>query len=186
MVKKLLLGGLLGGLTLFIWLGLSWAALGLHAAGFKELPGLREQAAALSGAEHGVYYSGMPEPGDTAPQVAMMVLLPDGYTMAMPVIMLRGLLLSILAALGVTFIVLASHQPAFRSRVVLCTCIGAVVALAGPLMTGNFFFFTFEFLLPEVIDQLVGWTLAGLVIAWATKPLAPRAVAHVEGSNGGA
>ena len=98
-----------------------------------------------------------------------MVWLPRGYP-SMGGVMFKGLLLSLLPALLVTFIVLGARQPSYKSRVLIASCIGAVVALAGPMTMGNFFFFSAEWVIPDVLDQLIGWTLAGLVIAAFTKP----------------
>ena len=78
--------------------------------------------------------------------------------------------LRILAALLVTLLILATRQTSYKARVGLCACVGGAIALAGPVMFGNFFFFPAVFVLAEVVDQLVGWTLAGLVIAWAAAP----------------
>ena len=169
MLKKLLLGGLLGGLVLFMYLGLSWAVLPFHMNALHELPAAAAMGGGLAGLDHRVYYSGMPEEGATDPAVPLMVFAPDGYE-PQPVVMGRGLVLTLLATFLVTFIVMASRQTLYSSRVVLCTIVGAVVALAGPMTFGNFFYFPFEFVWPEIVDQLLGWTLAGLVIAWAARP----------------
>jgi hypothetical protein len=151
MVSKLALGGVLGGIVMFMWLGLSWAVMPFHRAALKELP---KSSAMVSfgtvGMTHGIYYSGEPHKGSTAAEIPLMVYLPGGYP-PMQIVMIKGLLLSIFA---------------------LCLCTGAVVALAGPMTFGNFFFFPLQWVLPDVLDQLIGWTLAGLVIAAFTKPAA--------------
>jgi hypothetical protein len=185
MVKSLLLGGLLGGLVLFAWLALSWAVLPFHRNALHELPrnvydsSTGEDVAGPTAAvvtmqesgvvSHGVYYSGEPHEGSTGPEIPLMVWLPHGYP-SMGGVMTKGLLFSLIAALFVAFIVLTARLPEFRSRVLLCTCIGAVVALAEPMTNGNFFFYPAEWVIPDVIDQLIGWTLAGIVIAAFTKP----------------
>ena len=185
MLKQLLPGGVLGGIALFAWLAMSWAVLPFHRAALHELP--RKMYDSTTGddvkgptavvvtmqesgvAGHGVYYSGEPHEGSTGPEVPFMVWLPHGYP-PMGGVMFKGLLLSILPALFVTFIVLAARQSSYRARVAVAACIGAVVALAGPMTFGNFFFFPAEWVLPDIFDQLIGWTLAGLVIAAFTKP----------------
>jgi hypothetical protein len=169
MIRKLLLGGLLGGLAMFVYLSLSWTVIPFHMNGMQELPDVAAMMGNVAGLEHEVYYSGMPEEGVVEPVIPFMVFAPGGYE-PQPVILGKGLLMTLLAALLVTFVVMAARQPVYRSRVMLCTIIGAAIALAGPMTFGNFFYFPFEFIWPEILDQLVGWTLAGFIIAWATKP----------------
>jgi hypothetical protein len=185
MVKQVLLGGVLGGFVLFAWLAFSWAVLPFHRAALHELPhkvydsttgrdvdGPTAAVVTMQGTgvvSHGIYYSGSPHKGSSGPEIPFMVWLPRGYS-AMQAQMLRGLLLSVLAALFVTFVVLNTRQARYKSRIVVATCIGAVVALAGPLTTGNFFFFPPVWMFLDLLDQLIGWTLAGTVIALFTKP----------------
>jgi hypothetical protein len=185
MTRQLILGGLLGGLTLYAWLSFSWIVLPFHRAALHKLPtktyssttgdDLTGPAAAViamqqSGTlEHGIYYSGSPHKGSTGPAIPFMVWLPQGYP-SMASFMARGLVFSLFAGLFVALIVLAVRQHNFKARVGICLCIGAVVAFAGPATNGNFFFFPVEWILPDVFDQLIGWTLAGLVIAAFTSP----------------
>jgi hypothetical protein len=185
MVKSILLGGVLGGLTLFAWLAVSWAVLPFHRAALLELPrktydssnqadlpGPTEVVVAMQDGgvvKRGIYYSGEPHAGSTGPEIPFMVWLPGGYP-SQAAVMSKGLLISILAAIFVAFIVVGARPASYKSRALLCTSIGAVVALAGPMTFGNFFFFPLEWQLPEIFDQLIGWTLAGLVIAAFTKP----------------
>jgi hypothetical protein len=190
MVKSLLLGGVLGGITLFAWLGFSWAVLPFHMAAMKPFPegfvvtgkDLDMAAPTISGGwPSGIYFSRMPDLDDDtsitspSPEVPFMVYLQGGYQWTPPrgVVMLKGLLLSIIATTLVTLILLTAGVASYKTRVGLSFAIGAVVALAGPMTFGNFFFFPKNFLIPEILDQLIGWALAGLVIAIFTKPLAP-------------
>lgn len=185
MAKQLLLAGGLGGIVMFAWLGFSWTVLPLHRSALRELPTESPTAVDSLGAvsaRHGVYYSGEPHAGSTAAEIPFMVYLPSGYP-PMAGVMTRGVLFSLLAALGVAFVVLSARRVAYLERLLLCTVIGAVVACAGPVMSGNFFFHPAEWVWPEVFDQLFGWTLAGLVIAAFTRPHAPApAVATVPGA----
>jgi hypothetical protein len=52
------------------------------------------------------------------------------------------------------------------------TLFGAGAALVGPFMFWNWFHFPLDFTLAEVADLVIGWTLAGLVLAWVLKPQA--------------
>jgi hypothetical protein len=193
MTKQLLLGGILGGLALFMWLGLSWAVLEIHTPALHSIPDEESALSRLKGAglEHAVYiYPGMPPAhGDKAvmeaynarakagPVIPFMVYLPQGYEPMDPRVMLRGLTYCIFAGLFVTFVILTAQRPRYLTRVGLAVCFGAVVALCGPLTFGNFFFFPTEFVWPEVLDQLVGWFLAGLVIAAFTRPSTEKRLA---------
>jgi len=171
---KLVLCGVIAGLVLFGWLGFSWAVLPFHRAAFKQLPESRPSVLDALGAAsstYGVYYSGKPHEGTTGPQVPFLVYLPQGYP-AMGRVMGQGVLLCILAAFLLSLIVNHARLDSFKARLGVCVLTGLVVALAGPLTMGNFFFFPANWMLPDVFDQIIGWTLAGLVIAAFTKPTA--------------
>ena len=60
--------------------------------------------------------------------------------------------------------------PSFSKRVVLATLIGLVAWLSIDVSYWNWFRFPGSFITGELIDQVVGWFVAGLVMAFIAKP----------------
>lgn len=195
MLKRWILGPLLGGLALFVWLGLSWAALPFHMAQFH---GFADEAATQDFlrsqvSEPGIYMlpmmpedmsdeaacDRMNEMAATGPYVAYAAVLPGGCDCMSPLPYIKGLVYSLLAALIATMILVraAAAIPTFGCRWRTCIAIGAIIALCGPLTNGAFFSDPPGHLVLQTLDHIVGWALLGLVLAWSTRPsaiLAPQ------------
>jgi hypothetical protein len=187
MVVSLLKGGLLGGLVMFIWLGLSWAVLPFHMQQLQPIGTMDPLAAAVDASTlpSGLYmYPAMPESADTpegskmlhdkavkGPTISFMSYQANGFNPMNPMPFIVGLISCAVAAGCATFVLLlaAAAQLTFTQRLGVAVLFGLAVAFAGHVVTGAFFMFPLAHTLLEVMDQLVGWTLAGLVIAWSTK-----------------
>lgn len=188
MLRRWILGPLLGGLALFIWLGLSWAVLPFHMAQFH---GFSDEAATqdfLRGqvSEPGLYMlPGFPaDKSDKAacdrmnamasqgPYIAYAAVLPGGCDCMSPMPYLKGMLYSLLAALIATMLLTRAGAafPTFGCRWRACIAIGGIIALCGPLTNGAFFSDPPGHLVLETLDHIVGWTILGLVLAWSTRP----------------
>src|SRR5207247_427431 len=85
-------------------------------------------------------------------------------------ILLAGFLAAIVAAslLGKLSWSLASK---YGSRVRYVMTLGIFLALAARITDWGFFGYSASFTLVLAINDVIGWTLAGLVIAWRMKPL---------------
>ena len=194
MVKKLLIGGLLGGLAMFIWQGLWWAVGPVMMPQFKTLPEGESiaQSMAAQSMETGIYiHPGHPEQQDKAawehmtevarrgPTMTFISYQAEGYDPMGVSWYVRGLVADIVACILVTFLVagVAPCLPRYGQRVLLCGGIGLAGAITGAFIIGGFFIIPDTFVIGQVIDQIIGWLIAGLLIALATKPDARRAVA---------
>lgn len=184
---KVLLAGLLGGVVLFFWLGFWWMS-GPGMSTMNEIPGgdALVQQLDRSGMESGVYYfPAQPDDmGDKAawervtelaqrgPTITFMAYQAEGYDPMDMSSMLIGFILTVLAALCAAFIIAhtAAALPGYFQRVFTTTLFGAIIAFMGVMSTGTFFLYPREVMLNELANQLIGWTLAGLVIAAFTRP----------------
>jgi len=192
MLRTLFRGGFIGGLVAFLWTAFSWSALSWHQAGLHALP---DEAAAQAFLREAAPRSGiylLPNPhrhGDaltadsltarldrqlaasrTGP-VAFLAVRAEGQDLAHPAWFLNTLLIHLVGATLLTLLVLPlRHLPFWRRwlTVELAVLAGAWLTLlpawnwwhAGPAWT-----------LTLLADLLVGWGIAGLVIAWASGPV---------------
>lgn len=189
-MKRILLAGIAGGLVVFVWGFLSWTVFRFsddYTLQFADedavATALAEQA---EGPEPGFYVI----PGMFGPDGEMLseedwharaadmpyatvILHPEGMK-ANPAVMLpRGLLIQVLAALLVACMVAATGPAAsFACRAKIGVKMGLFAGLVGPLVNWNFMFAPTGWTMILVFDVVVGWTLAGLVIAALLKPRA--------------
>ncbi len=197
MLKKLLIGGLLGGIAMFVRQGVWWALLPFAMGGMKPLPAGADFASQMrsQNMESGIYYhperpkpsgdaaadkAAMEEMVETAlagPTVSFMIYQADGFDYNNPAPYIRGLSSDIIACILVTLLLslCAACMPAFGQRVLFCAGIGLATALTGPVVLSGFFFHPQSFVVAQVVDATLGWAVAGLLIALATRPQAVKA-----------
>ena len=166
-----LLAAILGGIVLFAWSSISWMALPWHMA---TLHSFRDDKAVMDAIKANAPQSGiyvMPI-GDTpenqqrmmdGPQVFSSVRL--GPLGSMGPLMARQWLIQVVAALIAALLLQMAGPMTYGRRVLFLVGIAAVVAVAGHLPQWNWWSFSTAFTLAEIADLLIGWTLAGLVMA---------------------
>ncbi|MGH9804937.1 MAG: hypothetical protein ACRD4D_07175 [Candidatus Acidiferrales bacterium] len=179
MAKKLLLGAVLGGVTLFVWGAISHmvlrtAVVVLH--GFSDEEAVK-QAVVANAPRSGVYFlpyvdtAGMSEAEQEAameramqgPVIFAAVRL--GPTASFPTLLLIQLFIEMLSALVATALLLHARPLPYFGRVAFVAGIAAAVAIAGNLPEWNWYNFSTAYTAMEIGDKLVGWSLAGLVLA---------------------
>ncbi|MCC7477274.1 hypothetical protein IT575_02350 [bacterium] len=182
MIKKLLIGGILGAVIMFMWLGLAWST--WHLSQFRQIPDDRALMGeiALRNMDSGIYYyPPMPDRSNpeavkaheeafsAGPVISFMAFQKKGGSM--PLTMIRGFLITLFSVSLVCWLLLraAPALPGYFQRVGFCSAVGLVVALSGPLTFGNFFWLPQMHQFLELFDQLVGWTLVGLLLAWVCR-----------------
>jgi len=189
---KLLIGGILGGVLLFIWGFLSWAVLPIHKSSIRQLPSEGVVIAALQSTVQlkGVYFfPAMPEnKTDPAVQqqweekyrrgpVGMIFINPEGQNPVMPLQMASGLVISILSSFLVVWFLTRStaYAGSYFARVAFCGMFGIFLVVASNLLMWNWFSEPNDWTLGLIIDNVIGWVLAGLGIAAFIKPPKPAA-----------
>jgi hypothetical protein len=185
-MSRTILAGFLGALVLFFWGFLSWTVLPFHSQTTHALPNEDVVASALKAgnAESGTYR--IPGIGNSEATkkvemekmkvgpIAWIHYRQEGYGEMDMMYLLKGFLLLFISAtiaaslLGKLSWSLASK---YGARVRFIMMLGFFLAIAGRLGDWAFLGYSTAFSLNLVADDVIGWTLAGLVIAWRIKPL---------------
>ena len=192
MRKRVLIGGLVGGLVLFAWSAFTHLVVPIGEIGVDSLPSEASIVPALQAAlsEPGFYLF----PGDVevhaAPEAERAAAMeawteryrrgprgavlyrPGGAELFSPVQMGTELLSSVAAALVLAFLLAqaAPRLPAFGHRVLFCALCGGFAWLSIHVPYWNWYGFPTDYTLGVFIDSVGGWTVAGLVIAAFVKP----------------
>jgi hypothetical protein len=191
-MKKVILGGVLAGVVLFLWGGFSHAVLPLGEVGVKSLPTDKEAAVleALSGAvsERAVYfYPGIDMKAATPEQQEAWsqkyAAGPGGIIVFDPhpgehgasgmgggTQLATEALTNILAALLAAWIL--SHLApglSFGKRALLAASLGLLITLDVDASYWNWYGFPTNYLFAQLADHVAGWSLAGLVLARFTR-----------------
>ena len=186
-MKRTLIAGFLGALVLMIWGFIAWEVLPFHKMTMHTLSNEEAVVTAIKSgnAESGTYMiPGMGGKTDEASKKAVMEKMKTGPAAWIhymnepagemnPMYFVKGflvyLLSSILAAslLGKLSWSLASR---YGARVRFVMMIGVFLAIAGRLGDWAWLGYSTNFSLNLAADDVIGWTLAGLLIAWRIKP----------------
>lgn len=180
MNTKLLIGGIVGGLLLFIYSFLSWAILNIHGSTTKYTPAQDEILALLSSkiTEDGSYMLPMAPPGSTPEEQQAIQEGMSGkpwatisYHKAMNTSMVmnmgRGLLVDILIAMATLWLIYKMRDINFKSAYTFCLSIGILAYLAFPY---GFSIWFETNTIPDLIDALISWSLLGVWLGfWAPR-----------------
>jgi hypothetical protein len=188
MLKKVLLGGIVGGVVVFLWGSISHMLLPLGEVGIREIP---NEAAVLGVMKEnvtaaGVYlYPGLGKPYDQATEEdhkqwaeryksgghGILVYTPGGAEFSFPASLVREFVSNMAAAL-VAALLLWHVGPGvgFGGRVMLTGLLG-VFSTADVLFSyWNWYGFPTNFIAAGAADSIIGWTLAGAALARLVKP----------------
>jgi len=184
-MKRILIGGIAGGLVMFIWGAISHMALPLGTMGLSTLS---NEDAVL-----GVMKSSIPEPGlyffpgmdlsrkATAVEEAawrakyvdgptgLLLYHPQGSQPMSPRQLLVEALSDIAAALAGAFI-LARLAGGLGLRTLIMGLLGLVAWLSISVSYWDWYGFPCAFTVAEGIDQVVGWLFSGVAMAMVVKP----------------
>ncbi len=183
---KSLIASLLGALVLFIWGFISWAALPFHTSTMRGLSNEDTVIAALrsGNASTGVYQMpSMNGPNKEAAEakwkagpMAMVFYSAEGMN-NMAMYFIKGFIVYVIAVwIAVMMLSKISWSLAsYGNRVRFMAMIGLILAVGGRLNDWAFMHFPTDFSLLLAADDVIGWTLAGLVVARIIKPAIMKA-----------
>lgn len=160
--------GVLGGIILFIWGAISWMVLPWHQPTihqFKNEKAVSEVIQA-NASRSGVYlFPSMFNKQETAqngPMIFASVNLKGSMSMVIP--LLLSLLIQIIAACLVAWMVFQTTF-GYLCRVWFVVVFGIAAGMISQLPNWNWFGFEINFVGVMLADLIIGWFLAGLVIA---------------------
>ena len=193
-MKKVLIAGLAGGLVVFFWGAISWMLLPFHNMTMKQMPNEDAVAEVMRAnlTESGVYtYPGtnhaevvsgamteeqamskMVEKAKRGPNMPVFVYYPEGIDLWDPKFFLAGFVLCVLSATLLAFTLTATHTsfPTAGAKTLLAFVLAGFVSLTSHLESWNWLMFPSDFTAAAILDELVGWGLAGLLIAKLVTP----------------
>ena len=190
-MKRIVVAGILGGMTVFVWGWLSHAVLPLGTVGIKNLPNEDAVTGTLRVAirDPGLYFfPGMLQaPGMTKAQKAaieelwtkrlregpsgILIYTPGGKE-AMSLAQLAAELIADVLGAGVAAILLSMAAGAlgsFAGRLLFVTLLGLFASLAIDLSYWIWYGFPGSFTAAALVDQVLSWFFAGLVLARIVK-----------------
>lgn len=180
MLNRVLLGGLLGGVVVFVWSALSWMLLPWH---FSTLGRFNDESAvarvlARNATHSGIYVLPNPRrsstqagagaesspPAKGTPLVFASVRLP-GDSPDMAQAFSGSLAIQLLGAMLAAWLLSMTRGLGYLRRVLFVALTGAFAAVVGCLPYWNWWGFSAEFTAVGMFDLMIGWFFAGLAIA---------------------
>ena len=180
-----LLAAIAGGIVVFVWSAVSHMALGLGSAGIRTLPNEERMAQAIRGVvtEPGLYFfPGMDPSRKMTPEEerawteryrrgpsGLMIVQPGGRDPMEPTQFVVELLADILAA-GVAAFLLAGLGGPLLARAGAVGLLGVFEWADLSVSYWNWYKFPTLYTGAALVEQVVGWTLAGLLMALMLRP----------------
>jgi hypothetical protein len=184
-MKKVAIGALAGGVVMFIWGAFSHMVLPIGKMGLKSLPSEDAVMQALRSAipEDGLYFfPGLDLSKDPTPEeqsawesryrsgpAGLLLFHPQGGAPLEPTQLLTELFSNVLAAAVAAFVA-SLLAASYGRRAMAIALLGLFAWLSISASHWNWYGFPGDFIFAEGVDQVVGWLLAGLVIARLVPP----------------
>jgi hypothetical protein len=189
MIRSLVLGTILGGLTAFIWSSISWEIIGWHEKPLLTFQNEDEVSATIAShiTQSGTYLlpagpsqAGMTPEQKKAAQAVLMQKMQKGPVMFAAIrqggfgSFTRGLITQVLiqmaAALLLTWLLFQTSGLSYLQRVIFLAVAGLAASVIADLPNWNWWGFSGTYTVVNLVDYTLTWLLAGLVIAKVAKP----------------
>jgi hypothetical protein len=184
-VVKVLIGAIVAGIVVFFWGAIAHMALPIGTMGIRQIPGEDKVVTAIKDTIHepGFYFipgREMSKPLTKSEEEAytakvrqgpsgLMVIHPEGSDNMSPRQLLTELGSSVVAAL-VAAIVLTQVRSGYLGRVLVVTSMGLFGFTSILVSYWNWYGFPTDFTIGAALDEIIGWFLAGLVLAAIVRP----------------
>jgi hypothetical protein len=175
-MKKQLIATLVGGLILFIWQFLSWAAIPIHkdAYGYTLNQDKIMEALNQNLTEEGTYMLPMPPPGSSAAEQEAVMKNAEGkpwahvsyhksMNTAMGMNMFRGFVIDLLAAWLLVWLLMQSANLSMGTAVQTSLAVGIIGYLTIPYLN-SIWFETGS--MSHLIDAIGQWGIVGVWLGW--------------------
>jgi hypothetical protein len=189
MLKSLVLGAVLGGLTAFVWSFISWDVLPWHEKQLRSFQNEDEVSAIISShaPQSGNYLlpTGPSQEGMTSDQkkaaeeirmqkmqkgpLVFAAIRKEGFG-SFPMVLLTQLLCQMFAALLLTWMLLQTTGLSYARRVAFLGVAGLAASVISDLPNWNWWGYSAAYTAVNLVDYTLTWMLAGLVIAKVAKP----------------
>jgi hypothetical protein len=194
-VVKILSGALAAGVVVFFWGAIAHMALPIGTMGIRQIPGEDKVVTAIKDTirEPGFYFipgRDMSKPLSKTEEEAytakinqgpfgVMVIHPEGSDNMSPRQLLTELGSSVIAAL-IAALVLTQVRSGYLGRVLVVTSMGLFGFTSVLVSYWNWYGFPTDFTIGAALDEIIGWFLAGLVLAAIIRPAKIQKVAVPE------
>jgi hypothetical protein len=187
MAKRIWLAGILGGVALFVWGGLSHTVLGLgeHGVQYLSQPQPVVDALRASILQSGLYYfpqadgSGKLRPEQENGPWGIVVFHPNGASTMMSRQLVNECILNIVQALMAAFLLsLAPGLTGYLSRAGFVVLAGLIAGMGMSVEYWNWYGFPANYTAATIADKFIGFAIVGLVAAAFVKP-APAGIRSV-------
>ena len=193
MLKPLLLGAILGGITAFLWSFISWSVLPWHLKQLHSFQNEDDVTAVISShaPQSGNYLlpTGPPQEGLTADQkktadeirmqkmargpLVFATIRKEGFG-SFPKVLLTQLFCQIFAALLLTWMLLQTTGLSYARSVAFLAVAGLAASVIADLPNWDWWGYSGAYTAVNLINYTLTWLLAGLVIAKVAHPAKPR------------
>jgi hypothetical protein len=191
MAKKLLLGAIIGGVILFVWGAVSHMLLPFATMGLQRFTDEEavKQTVVANAPGSGVYFLPyMPQEGLTEEQQnaaferamqgpVLFVSVRLGRAASFGSLLGIQFVIDVLTALLLTALLLNVRPMRYAKRVLFVIGVALVVGIAAHLPDWNWYNFSLTYTAGEFFSLLIGFALAGLVLARIAKPQSTTAAA---------
>ncbi len=176
-MKKILIGGFIGGILLFAWQTISWTVANLHEKGQEYTA---KQDTVLSflanvGLTEGSYLLPNSAPGTSMEEMQKEMNAHEGKPWAsiryynemkvdMSMNMIRGLLANIIIVSLLCWILIQISQGTFSTYLLSCIAIG-ILSFTNGAYTGHIWYPLHD-INAHLIDALASWGLVGIWLGW--------------------
>lgn len=170
-LKYLLIGAVLGGLASFVWGAVYHAGIGIDMkimTEFKDAPAVATFVRDHTGG-NGVYYS---HQGVIA-AVSMTPDMADKSKMSMTPQLVKQYVINAVAAGLLAWLLLFTGVRSSLGAAGLFALAGLAAGVASDLSAWNWYGRPMDFTLAMMVDQVVCFFVAGLVVGWARRKFAP-------------
>lgn len=188
MHRSLLKAAVCGGIIAFVWCWLSWTVLPIHNCCIHSFthPGKVASVVKDNAPASGMYvlpytfgYNENSSHEDMKRAIAMMdngpfmfaAVLPNGMQHTHKQAMAIGLIIDIIGAFLAAWLLSHAQGLAFRQKVLFVALFGLAVGVLTYLPAWNWIGFPGNFVLTQIFDMVIAWTLAGLAMAKIVKKI---------------
>ena len=168
MNQKIIKGGIIGGLVVFVWGMLSWMVLPWHKPLLKPFKdeGIVRPLLVSNASQSGVYilphqYGDDQKTGEEP--FVFTVMNPKGLA-PIGFLMLRSLAIQILGAGLVTWLLLQTRLPDDNTRLGFVVIVALTAGVVCHLPNWNWWGFPTDYTFVQIADLTIGWFFAGLAI----------------------